>query len=172
MQDGEEDEGDTTGAGGPPQWSTTEERWAAVELNIQMAIRRGEFDDLPGAGKPIENLGRPNDPDWWIRQKIERENLTGMAPPVFQLRTEDANLRDVLDTYSREDEVRRHVEDFNSRIRAARMQLTGGPPVVTRLRDVDAEVDEWRRRRRKPDVPTAPTPPPPQVPRRRWWRRS
>ncbi|WP_052193420.1 J-domain-containing protein [Microbacterium sp. ZOR0019] len=172
MHDAEEDEGDTAGAGGPPRWSTTEERWAAVELNIQMAIRRGEFDDLPGAGKPIENLGRTHDPDWWIRQKIERENLTGLAPPVFQLRTEDANLRAVLDTYSQEEDVRRHVEDFNSRIRAARMQLTGGPPVVTPLRDVDAEVDEWRRRRRKPDGANAPTPSTPEAPRRRWWRRS
>jgi hypothetical protein len=29
----------------------------------------------------------------------------------------------------------------------ARRQLTGGPPVVTRPRDVDAEIAAWRERR-------------------------
>ncbi|MEE2815442.1 MAG: DUF1992 domain-containing protein, partial [Actinomycetota bacterium] len=39
-----------------------------VETAIQLAIRRGEFDNLPGAGKPLEGLGTHHDPDWWIRR--------------------------------------------------------------------------------------------------------
>lgn len=157
------------GAGGPPRWSTTEERWAAVELNIQMAIQRGEFDNLPGAGKPIEGLDRTHDPDWWIRQKIQNENITGIAPPVFQLRNEDSNLHTVLDSFSREAEVRQHLEGFNSRIRAARMQLMGGPPVITPLRDIDSEVEAWHERRAV--TPPAATPPKP-TPKTRWWQRD
>ena len=55
----------------PPTQLTAENQHEFVETAIQLAIRRGEFDDLPGAGKPIEGLGTHHDPDWWIRRKIE-----------------------------------------------------------------------------------------------------
>jgi hypothetical protein len=118
-----------------------------VEKAIQLAIRRGEFDNLPGAGKPIEGLGTHHDPDWWIRRKIETENLTGLGPPALMLRVEDEKLDDDLDQLGREEDVRGVVEDFNRRVIGARRQLLGGPPVVTRTRDVDAEVVRWRERR-------------------------
>ena len=54
------------------------DRAAVVETAIQQAMRRGDFDDLPGVGKPIPGLGESHDPDWWIRRKIEREQLTGV----------------------------------------------------------------------------------------------
>lgn len=41
---------------------------------VREAIERGEFDGLAGAGKPLK-LSRPNDPDWWIKDKIERERI-------------------------------------------------------------------------------------------------
>ncbi len=37
-------------------WSEAE-RAAIVEVSIEQAIRRGDFDNLPGAGKPIPGLG-------------------------------------------------------------------------------------------------------------------
>src|SRR5690625_6681555 len=36
----------------------------AVEQEVRAAIDRGEFDNLPGAGKPLGDLGDLNDPDW------------------------------------------------------------------------------------------------------------
>jgi hypothetical protein len=128
-------------------------RAAYVEQVIQQAIRAGEFDDLPGAGKPLPELGTTHDPDWWIRRKIEREGLTGLGPPALQLRVEDAELAGRLDALTREDDVRAHVEDFNARVKAARMQLMGGPPVVTPLREVEREVEAWRARRSAPATP-------------------
>lgn len=119
-----------------------------VETAIQLAIRRGEFDNLPGAGKPIEGLGTHHDPDWWIRRKIETENLTGLGPPALMLRVEDEKLDDDLDQLGREEDVRGVVEDFNRRVIGARRQLLGGPPVVTKTRDVDIEVARWRERRK------------------------
>ena len=119
-----------------------------VEVRIQQAMRNGEFDDLPGTGKPIENLGDVHDPDWWIRRKIERENITGLGPPALTLRTEDAAMDARLDAIVSEREVRETLDDFNRRVIEARRQLLGGPPVVTAVRDVDAEVDRWRERRR------------------------
>ncbi|MHA7984582.1 DnaJ family domain-containing protein [Rathayibacter sp. CAU 1779] len=131
------------GAGGPADL----QRAAMVEVAIQQAIRRGEFDDLPGAGKPLPGLGRALDEDWWIRRKIETEQLRGLGPPALTLRVENAELDDRLDALWREAEVRETLEDFNRRVIEARRQLLGGPPVVTPTRDVDAEVDAWRQRR-------------------------
>ncbi|HET6953114.1 MAG TPA: DUF1992 domain-containing protein [Acidimicrobiales bacterium] len=126
--------------------STAAERAAYVEIVIQQAIRRGEFDDLPGAGKPLPGLDQ-HDPDWWIRRKIEQERLTGLGPPALSLRVEAAELDDRLDRMHREQEVREALDDFNSRIVEARRQLLGGPPVVTPTRDVEAGVAAWRDRR-------------------------
>lgn len=120
-----------------------------VDLQVQRAIERGEFDDLPGAGKPIEDLGTTHDPDWWLKRFIEREQVTGVLPAALSLRVEDARLEEVLDAESSERRVRSMLEDFNARVVAARRQLQGGPPVITPTRDVDAETEAWRRRRGK-----------------------
>jgi len=149
---------------------TATDRAAYVEVAIQQAIRRGDFDDLPGAGKPIPHLGDHHDPDWWIRRKIESEQLTGLGPPALLLRVESAHLEERLDELAREEDVRETLEDFNRRVRLARMQLLGGPPVVTPLRDVDDEIAAWRERREaaRRDAP-APAQP---APRRRRGRRA
>ena len=123
------------------------DRAAVVEMSIQQAIRRGEFDYLPGAGKPIPGLGESHDPDWWIRRKIESEKLTGLGPPALMLRVEDRELDAKLDELHHEHDVREALEDFNRRVIEARRQLLGGPPVVTPTRDVEAEVRAWRERR-------------------------
>jgi len=131
----------------PARPSTPAERSAYVENAIQQAIRRGEFDNLPGAGKPLEGLTGQHDPDWWIRRKIEREQLSGLGPPALTLRVESARLEAQLDGMHRESEVLEAVEDFNRRVIEARRQLLGGPPVVTPTRDAGEEVRAWRERR-------------------------
>ena len=118
-----------------------------VDLQVRQAMRRGEFDDLPGAGKPIPDLDAPHDPDWWLKRLIERERITGVLPPALALRTEDARMAETLDRETTPDGVRRVVEDFNLRVVEARRQLQGGPPVITPLRDADAEVAAWKARR-------------------------
>lgn len=154
-------------ADAPQRGSTAAERAAYVETSIQQAIRRGEFDDLPGAGKPLSDLGGSHDPDWWIRRKIENENLTGLGPPALTLRVEHAELDERMDAIRHEAEVREALEDFNRRVIEARRQLLGGPPVVTPTVDVEERVRGWAERRRDA-VPVASPPPPP---RRGWFRR-
>lgn len=147
------------------------DRAAYVETAIQQAIRRGEFDDLPGAGKPIPGLGASSDPDWWIRRKIETEQLTGLGPPALTLRVENAELESRLDELSREEDVREALEDFNRRVIEARRQLLGGPPVVTRTRDIDAEVAAWAHRRAERPSSEPEADPAPSRRRPRWRRR-
>ena len=47
-----------------------------IDRVVREAIERGEFDDLPGKGKPLQ-LKRVGDPDWWVKEKLEREQLSG-----------------------------------------------------------------------------------------------
>jgi hypothetical protein len=146
--EGEEAEGaEPSGSSDTARAYSAADRAAVVEMSIQQAIRRGEFDDLPGAGKPIPGLGESHDPDWWIRRKIESEKLTGLGPPALMLRVEDRELDSKLDELHQEHDVRETLEDFNRRVIEARRQLLGGPPVVTLTRDVDAEIRAWRGRR-------------------------
>lgn len=153
---------------GPARGTTAAERAAYVENAVQQAIRRGEFDDLPGAGKPLPDLGGAHDPDWWIRRKIETEKLTGLGPPALTLRVEHAEMAERLDAIAREIDVRDAIRDFNRRVIEARRQLQGGPPVVTPTVDEETEVAGWAARRREREEAARV-----QIParRRRWFGR-
>jgi hypothetical protein len=144
-----------------------------VDLTIQQAIARGDFDNLPGAGKPLRGLGTEHDPNWWVKQLIEREHITGVLPPALQLRKDDAELEARLDDLHTAAEVREEVEEFNARVIKARYTPVDGPPLITQPRDVDAEVEAWRARRSarlaRPEPP--PAKPPAQKPRKRGWFR-
>ncbi len=50
--------------------------WSAiVERQIIKAWERGEFDDLPGKGKPLDLTENPfADPDWRVAYKILQDN--------------------------------------------------------------------------------------------------
>ena len=56
-----------------------------VERQIREAQERGEFDNLPGAGKPLRGLDGREDPDWWVKQMMQREGLdmADALPPVM-----------------------------------------------------------------------------------------
>ena len=149
-----------------------------VDVQVRQAMERGEFENLPGAGKPIEGLGAEHDPDWWVKRLVERERIA-LLPPSIALRKEDAGLDDALDRYNTEREVRRHLEDFNARVIRARYALSDGPPLITMPRDVDAGVEAWQERlaarrtaAREAAARAAATAPARRRRRWRWWNRG
>jgi hypothetical protein len=144
-----------------------------VDLQVRRAMARGDFDNLPGAGKPLKLPDR-HDPDWWVKSLIEREKITGVLPPALALRREAAELDALLDREATPEGVRTSVEDFNRRVVEARRQLQGGPPVITPTRDVEQEVEAWRQRRaerRRRQRAQLDAMPPEPARRARWWRR-
>jgi hypothetical protein len=143
-----------------------QETW--VDLQVRAAMERGEFDNLPGAGRPIADLGTEHDPDWWIKKLVERERLV-MLPLSVQLRREDDRLDEELDALTTERAVRERVLDFNERVVRARYALPEGPPLITMPRDVEATVAGWVARREERLAVRRTTPAP--ATRRRWWRR-
>ncbi|ALV42123.1 hypothetical protein AU252_13970 [Pseudarthrobacter sulfonivorans] len=138
-----------------------------AEYLIRDAMAQGKFDNLKYAGKPIPGLGEAYDPDWWVKGLIQRENISGLGPKAILLRTEDAELDGRLDVQFTEKQVRDILADFNARVIEARRQLQGGPPVVTKTRDVDAEVARWHERRAAHAQDALPEP----EPQRSWWQR-
>lgn len=116
-----------------------------ADMQIRKAIERGEFDDLPGSGKPLD-LSDHYDPDWWLKNLMKREGIV-MLPPSIQLRKDDAALDEQLDQLSNETAVRLEIGQFNERVIRARYQLPAGPPLITMPRDVEATVTAWAERR-------------------------
>ena len=47
-----------------------------AERLIREAIEAGEFEDLPGEGKPLPGAGTWDDELWWVRSWLRR-NLDG-----------------------------------------------------------------------------------------------
>jgi hypothetical protein len=50
-----------------------------ADNKIRAAIKAGEFDKLPGLGQPAAIFDEPYDPHWWIRRKLQREELQRLA---------------------------------------------------------------------------------------------
>jgi len=154
------------------------ESW--VDKQIREAQERGEFDGLPGAGKPLERLGDPDDADWWVKGYLKRENLdiSGALPTPLALRKEAAGFPGSLADVRTEAQVREILEDFNHRVKSDRLRPAVGPlpPLIARTVDVDALVGQWQVLRAAAlagSTASAPAGPPAQqeASSRRWWRR-
>lgn len=121
------------------------ESW--IDRQIREATERGEFDDLPGEGKPIKGLDGRDDENWWIKGLIERENLTGLLPGALLLRKEVAEISETVSGCRTEDAVREMVADLNARIADGRRRGVDGPSIFVRSVDPDRVVREWRERK-------------------------
>jgi Domain of unknown function (DUF1992) len=119
------------------------ETW--VERQIREATERGEFDDLPGAGKPIPDLDEPHDELWWVKGKLRREQVSWL-PPTMALRKEAEDALEAAARAASEDEVRRIVADINRRIVDGNRKAASGPPLNLAPFDVERVVRRWRER--------------------------
>ena len=123
------------------------ETW--VERQIREATERGEFDNLPGAGKPIADLDKPHDELWWVKQKLRRENLSYL-PPTIALRKEAEDALLAASQAGSEAQVRRIVADINRKILEGNRKAASGPPLNLMPFDVERVVRTWRERRAPP----------------------
>ena len=151
----------------PPGMKTQD--W--VEAQIRQAQQRGEFEDLPDAGKPLPKLADPHDPDWWVKDFIRREKIDADAllPPSVQLRKEKEQLPEKLAKLRTEAEVRDYLQDLNKRILLQVRDATGAVIPVGPV-DEEALVEQWLLNRPAPQ-PKASTPKHPSKPKRSLWQR-
>jgi hypothetical protein len=120
------------------------ESW--VDRQIRQARERGEFDDLPGAGAPLPDLGKPYDDMWWVKRKLRSENLSYL-PPSLALRKEAHEALAGAARAKTEAEVRERIAAINETIRDAIRRGIRGPEVPLAPFDVERIVREWRQAR-------------------------
>jgi hypothetical protein len=120
---------------------------SSIDKQIREAQERGEFDNLPGAGRPLPDNGEAYNDDWWLKQLVAREQLSGLAPTSLKIKREAEELLETLAAIASEARVREMVAELNDRIDRARRGLVDGPPVVIASFDVAEVVERWRERR-------------------------
>ena len=137
-----------------------------IEQQIRQAQERGEFDDLPGLGKPLPNRNELDDELWWVKDYLRREGLSteALLPRSLQLARQVERLPETVRDLRSEDAVRRVVTELNKQI-IAYLRAPSGPLVPLRTVNADDVVAQWRTAQ-PPSSSPAPTPPPAK---RRWW---
>ena len=117
-----------------------------IDQQVADAERRGLFDDLPGAGKPL-NL-KPSGEDYgeaWVRDYARREGVQPeeFLPAPLRLRREVERLTEAVGGFRSEAEIREIAADINRRIVEWR-RIPVGPPIHVRLVNADDLVARWR----------------------------
>jgi hypothetical protein len=126
----------------PP--GTSWETW--IDAQIRVATEAGAFDNLPGAGKPHPNLGQEHDPLWWVKQLVQREQISMLPPSLELLRKAETELA-AIEKLHDEAAVRHRVAALNVEIAKVNATVVEGPPTRLSTLDVDQVVARWRRAR-------------------------
>src|SRR5712671_4940825 len=126
----------------PP--GTSWETW--IDAQIRVATEAGAFDNLPGAGKPLPNLDQEHDPLWWVRQLVQREQISMLPPSLELLRRVERELATIEKLHD-EATVRHRVAALNVEIAKVNATVVDGPPTRLGKLDVDQVVARWRRTR-------------------------
>jgi hypothetical protein len=117
-----------------------------AEQRIQAAQAAGQFENLPGFGKPIPGIDQPHDELWWVKDKLRREQISSL-PPALAIRLDIQNTLANLKNLSTESEVRHELAALNQRICKASFAITWGPSVdVVPLteNEVSDHITNWR----------------------------
>ncbi|MEY9848976.1 hypothetical protein ABH940_006080 [Streptacidiphilus sp. BW17] len=144
------------------------ESW--VDQQIREAQERGDFENLPGFGKPLPDEDKPYDELWWVKQKLATEGLS-ILPPTLALRKEAEDALAAAADAPSESEVRRIVSDINDKISACLRGPVEGPPLNLAPYDIGAIVEDWRLRHPAKSADTAasgPSTPPPARDSHKW----
>lgn len=119
-----------------------EPRESFVDRQVREAAERGDFDRLPGRGKPLPPAGR-RDELWWVRKKMKEEDLSYL-PPTLQVRRERELTLEQIAAARTEDEVLRILGAINERIRTINRFPQEGPPSSVMPIDEAAALEGWR----------------------------
>jgi Domain of unknown function (DUF1992) len=117
------------------------EEW--TEGQIRNAQEEGQFDDLPNAGRPLPDLEKGYDPLWWVKNLIQRENISSL-PPSLEIKRKVQRELETIWQLRREEDVRAKVRALNAEISRINRTAISGPPTTQTLLDLEAIVQQWR----------------------------
>lgn len=118
-----------------------------AERRIEDAIKEGKFDNLPGAGAPIELDPAPADENarmtWWVLRLLRKNDFT---PHEVVWRKTIDHLKAQLDELRDEARLESVVGQINDLVR--RVNTLGTNAINVPLTGVDIEVERQRLRER------------------------
>ncbi len=149
------------------------ETW--IDKQIRVAQERGDFDDLPGAGKPLPLQDGADDELWWVKEHLRREGLSSEAllPTPLRLRKEIERLPETIRDLPSEQAVRDVVDQLNQQI-VDYVRTPSGPRVPVGPVNAEKVVAQWcaaRKTATAPAVPADQTTTEKQSAPARWWHR-
>ncbi|MCF8127606.1 MAG: DUF1992 domain-containing protein [Deltaproteobacteria bacterium] len=97
-----------------------------IEKKIQDAQENGDFDDLPGKGKPIALEDDRNIPEE-LRLTYKILKNADCLPPELELRKEIRTMEDMLDKIPDEKAKYKHIKKINYKIMQLNMMGKGSP---------------------------------------------
>jgi hypothetical protein len=125
-----------------------DETWEDLaERRIREAQEAGEFSNLPGFGRPIPGIDDVLDENWWVKDKLRREQLSAL-PPVLEARLAKERLLESLAMHPSESAVRDQVDRVNAIIRQAHFSHIAGPGDGVLPLEISSVLAEWSRRAR------------------------
>lgn len=111
-----------------------------AERRIKAAREAGLFDNLPGAGKPIPDLGRERPPGWWAARVVKRERSKLRAEELDRAVQSEVAAMWRLDAEQDVREgvaaVNREIEEYNKLTTWEPLPLVDPGDVVTRWRNL------------------------------------
>jgi Domain of unknown function (DUF1992) len=117
-----------------------------IEQQIREADEQGAFENLPGFGRPLPGLEAGYDPDWWVKQFVQREGVSVLPPALELLQKVERVLAD-LSRLPTEAQVREQLIALNAEIAKVNAMTLDGPATRLGVLDVDSIINEWRARR-------------------------
>ena len=97
-----------------------------VEQKIREAQMKGEFDNLPGAGKPVEIEDDRHVPED-LRMAYKILKNANCVPPEIELKKEIRRMEDMLENLSDEKEKYRQIKKINFKIMQLNMLRKTSP---------------------------------------------
>ncbi len=123
--------------------------WRLIAENrIGEAIREGQFDQLPGFGKPLDPSPDTSE-HGWLKAKARRESLS-LLPPALELARNVQSQLARIGSETEPAEVTRQLHALNRHIDTANRNISWGPPSTT------MPVDPYEFLRRRQARPRAP----------------
>jgi DnaJ homologue, subfamily C, member 28, conserved domain len=129
------------------------ETW--IDRQIRQGMENGDFDNLPGHGRPLSDLDMNHDEMWWVRKKLRREQVS-FLPPTLAIRKELDDTLEAVAAAGTEAEVRELVAGINARIRRVNATARTGPPSTVGPLEVERVVERWFAARAEPGDGAAP----------------
>jgi hypothetical protein len=122
----------------------TRKAWQLIaNAKIEQAIQEGQFNALPGFGKPLNLDPANNAGDCWLKRKAQQENLEILPPALVLKRHVERKQQAILEIRD-EAKARTALLELNEMIEKSLMNILWGPPCDVLPLEIERFMEAWR----------------------------